>query len=441
MLNQGGASLTFSQIQSNLPVGTSVAALIATAKVNGDTLTAPVSVTANRDMRKLLFSETGVALSSTPGWSRLSRTVRVTDNFGLSSAWSASSDQPWLTISRSGAQLTLSANPSSLPADALSYATVTLSSGDAGVAVPEALRVAVWKGSTTPTAITRVARQYAHIRLDPIRPYLYAHNRGTAIDVYNVYTGAQIGSINNVGASLGDMSVRQNGDALYTFDTANRVIVVVDLRTMAVAHTLPMPRAVTRWDKLMSIRPNGVELLATSSDNEVYLASTGARVTRLPGNPMSVSSDGKRYFSLGWAHALDYSAMAGGTLFDNFRSYEGALDIAVNGDGTRLYIATGNPFPCREIDVVEHTTLATLNAPEYGTNIEVGSDGRVYCGTHNPGGDDVWIYRPDNTLARSYRLAAPGAQLVYASLGVTGDGFVMVASSETPELIFVPVGP
>ena len=78
-----------------------------------------------------MLDETAVALSATPGWSRLSRNIKIQYNFGLDGAWSASSDQAWLKVTASGRTtganlLSITADPASLPVDRISYATITL---------------------------------------------------------------------------------------------------------------------------------------------------------------------------------------------------------------------------------------------------------------------------------------------------------------------------
>src|SRR5690606_10654871 len=127
------STLTLSADPTRAPLGSSSVVLNLQAKVNGDTVTNAVAVTINRDQRKILPSVTGIAMVSAPGWSRLSREVTVSDNYAGNATWSAASDSGWLGVTRSGNSLTLQADPSSLPADTISYATVTLTPGDADI--------------------------------------------------------------------------------------------------------------------------------------------------------------------------------------------------------------------------------------------------------------------------------------------------------------------
>ncbi|XYJ11685.1 BACON domain-containing protein [Telluria sp. B2] len=442
-VSQTGASVNFSQILGALPTGTSVAALTATAKVNGDVLTTPITVTANRDAHKLLFSETGVAFASTPTWSRLSRTVTVSDNFGQASGWSASSDQPWLALSRNGKQLTLSANPASLPDNAISYATVKLMSDDTTISTAETLRVALWKGSTTPGSIKKLNKSYMHLKTDPIRPYLYANAGGTGIDVYNVYTAALVGTIGNLGGALGEMSVSQNGATLYAYDTANRNIVVIDLATMTKTATWPLASSIDHFSKLLAVRPNGVQLVI-ARDGMAYDAATGLAVGTTGINPVAATTDGKRTYSAGGVgFDIDFSAMAGGTLFSKLAGSNAGDDVAVSGDGSRLYMASGAPYRCRRISPTDFSEIGNLPGGEhYPNNVEVGSDGRVYCGISGwYSSADVWVHSAEGAILNSFKFAGYAQALTAGSMQISGDGLIMVGQTDDPFLVFVPVGP
>ena len=65
-----------------------------TATVNGDVVVRDVPVEFNLDTHRLIASENGVALVTTPSptWRRLAHTVSVRSNLGLPVAWNATSD-------------------------------------------------------------------------------------------------------------------------------------------------------------------------------------------------------------------------------------------------------------------------------------------------------------------------------------------------------------
>lgn len=79
---------------------------------------------------------------------------------------------------------------------------------------PERVRVAFGKGEATPTSITKQASTYSKFVSDPIRPYAYAHGRGSAIDIFNVYTAQKIGTIPDVASGLGSRQLVISGDGL-----------------------------------------------------------------------------------------------------------------------------------------------------------------------------------------------------------------------------------
>lgn len=456
-VNQGGSSIVFSQISANQPVGTSTSTLTASAQVNGDTISVPVTVVAQRDTRKLLFSEVGIGLSSTPGWSRLYRKVTVRDNFGLTPAWTASSDKAWLAVQRSGNELTLTADPSTLPVNTISYATVSLASEN-GIQTPETLQVAIWKGSSTPAATTKITKTYTHLRTDPIRPLLYANNGASNIDVYNIYTATQVGTISNLGGALGDMAISPNGRSLYTYDTANRNIVVVDLATQMKKASWAMAAAATQGSALLAMRPNGVEIVA-AADGKAYLASTGAVAGALPtGSSMAASSDGTRLYlqDSGYSPAsvraisVDYAATGGGTLFaasagaaSFINGASNGQDIAVSADGTRLYVASGAPYRCSSVKPSDLSFIGSLSGGDaYPNNVEVGSDGRVYCGISGwYSSGDVWLHDANGVMIKSFKFAGYAKNLITGTLGISADGLMMVGQTDDPVLVFVPVGP
>lgn len=456
-VNQTGTPLTISPVAANAAYGTTSATVTATALVNGDTLTAPINLTINRDRRKLLFSEVGVAFSSTPNWSRLSRKVTVKDNYGLSSTWTASSDKAWLTVAKVGNELTLTANPATLASDATDFATVTLSSTDGSITTTEPLRVGIWKGSVTPSAITKLTKTYSALKGDPIRPYVYAHNAAGSIDVYNVYTATLDRTIANLGASLGEMAISPSGDHLYTYDVTNRNIIQVDLRTMTKSATWPLTSAVNAFSQLIAIRPNGVDIVL-AADGNAYLASSGQVVGRPGiGGAMAATADGSRVFSLtmgmspasAYSYSMDYADMGGGTVFSANLKYtwdvnaSNGQDIAVSADGTRLYTASGWPYRCGSVNPTDLSFIGALpGGDSYPNNIEVGSDGRVFCGISGwYSTQDVWVHSAQGAMLAGYKFAGYARNLIERTMVVSGDSTIIVGLTDDPVLAFIPIGP
>jgi hypothetical protein len=456
-VDQTGTSLTFTPDAAAAPLGTSTAALNLAATVNGDAPKQALTVTIHKDQRKLLAAETGVAFSSTPQWSRLSRTIKISDNFGIDAGWSASSDRAWLSVTAGGrtpggaGTLILSANPAALPDDQVSYATVTLASSAAGVIAPETIRVALWKGTVTPQAKLTVAQAYTNVVTDPIRPFAYLHNSAASIDVYNVYTGIKIATLASLGAALGDMAISPNGDTLYVFDTTNRNIVLVDLASLAKRGSWPLATSVDKSTRMLAMRPNGVNIVVTST-NGSYLASTGASLggPRL-GGEIGASGDSRRLFvNSSSAYSVDYSEMLGGMLvFARYASLAPSTSqgsagaVSANLDGTRVYTANGAPYRCTGYSGDNGSEIGFLPGGDaYPNNVKVASDGRIFCGIFGwYSSADVWVHRPDGSLQTSFKFAGYAQALLTRQMAVSGDALMMVALTDDPRLVFVPVGP
>ncbi len=454
-IGQAGATVLFNKMQT-APVGTSSTTLTFTSKVNGDTVTAALPVTVNRDERKLVLDETAVSLVSTPGWSRLARTIKLHDNFRFDGAWSASSDQPWLSVTASGSSaganaLNISADPASLPTDRISYATITLTAS-AGVTAPEVIKVALWKGSTTPASPIRIATKYSNMVIDPLRPLVYVNN-GSVVDVYNVYTGVRVNSLAAVGAALGAMAVSPNGDFLYTFDTANRAITVVNLANYGKVATWAMPGTsgpATADSRMVVMRPNGVEVVITNNHGS-YLASSGAQIGTLAiGGDLAASGDSQRLFNSGaGAYSVDYAAVNGGSLLltkyaNGSGSYYGTNTVAANFTGSKVYIPGGSTSRCTAYSGDDGTEIGALPGPDSSpNNVKVASDGRIFCGIgyNYYGTADVWINRPDGTVQTSLKFTNSGRSLQPRLMAVSADAMMLIGVTDDPSLVFVPVGP
>lgn len=449
-VNQDGTEVVFTPNPGRVQTGTQTAMLTATVKVNGDTLTAPLALTINHDQLKILPSLTAVPMVSTPGWSNLTRTLTVEDNFNAATAWTASSDQSWLTLGVNGRQLTLTANPATLPTDAISYATVTLHATASGAATPESVRVAIWKGSSSPTATTNIAVPYRLLIADPMRPLLYAHNGAGSIDVYNVYTAQKTATISGLGTTLGEMAASPNGDRLYVYDLSTRSVVVVNLNTLARENSWPLGYFIDESVHLLAIRPNGVEMIMMGN-GDVISPDTGKVLgnTGILNGVFAASADGKnvyvrntalRYFS------VDYSAMGGGTLLSVQNAiapdyaYTPTADMALKADGSGLYIGTTSVLTgCTTLNPL---TLGGVAGYRFApTAVRVDLLNRLYCGAANT----VMMYRLNGTSVigtSSYNFSPiSGTDLLPRQMAVSADGMFIAGLTRNPFLAIVPVGP
>jgi hypothetical protein len=452
-VNETGSTITVTPDAAAAPVGSTSVVLTPQASVNGDTVSTPLTLTINRDQQKILPSTTGVAFVSTPAWSRLRTTVTVSDNFGEATGWSAASNAAWLSVSRSGNTLTLQADPALVADGATSIATVTLSPANSGVTAPETIRVGFYKGAT-PAALTKLSVDYHTLVADPIRPLVYVHKGGTTLDIYNVYTAQKTGSV-SLGAALGDMSVSRNGARLYAYDTANRKVVVLDLDRLTPLADLLLDEAASGYDRLLSVRPNGVEVLLTSSG--AYRVSDGKRLStgRFGGSEMAASLDGKRLYSQNSGispssaslTALDYSAMGGGSLLVSSgvagtSGGSNGRDVAVSPDGARVYLANGHPYRCSIFDANLRSVGDLPGGEPYPNNVEVDVYGRAYCGLQGPYTEyDIWLHDANGAFVKGFKFAGYARGLLARQMAVTGDGMMVIALSEDPLMGIMAVGP
>lgn len=456
-------STTFSLTPNanEISVGSTIKTMKVIAKVNGDIASANLNLTINRDERKINSSRTGVAFTSTPGWTRLTQMITLRDNFNLGVTWKASSDQAWLsvpasgTIGKEGSQVTLTANADSLIANTINYATITFTPDDTTIPTIK-VKAAIWKGSTTPTTMVKLPLNYSKIIADTIRPYVYANSGTSSIDVYHVYSGQKIANINNLGGALGDMAVSANGDYLYVLNSAAKELITVDLLTMQKKTAWTLNYAVSQSTHLISINPNGKETIAVS-DGSVYTPEGATLSKNGFHGVMSATSDGRAVYiqdeglspSSISGYDVDYSAISGGmfmvkNLGGNWsvNNSSNGTDIAVSQDGSRVYMASGAPYRCSRVDPRNLTFIGSLPGGDaYPNNVEVGSDGRVYCGISGWYSTyDVWMHSADGVMLKGYKFAGYAKALKPRQLVISPDGLIMIALTDDPLLVFNPIG-
>lgn len=457
-VGQSGTTLALAPNPAGVVPGSSTAVVSMSATVNGDTVQLPLTLNLNADQRRLLPSAWGVSLASTPTGAVLSRTLTISDNFAGTLAWTAVSDSSWLAVTASGStagssSLVLSADPAALPADTLSYANVTVSTATTGVE-PAVVRVALWKSASGLAATTTLPLNFSNLVADRIRPYVYANNGGTSIDVFNAYTAQKVTTITGVGAALGQMSVAPDGRRLYALDTAARSMAVVDLASLAKAATWPLDNAVDTGTAVLAIRPNGVELVLVG-DGTAYVGgrSLGRSQVSGVGGPLVATADSRNVYNLGARFTVDYSAMSGGALFASLangldsNSGGNETDVAVSPDGSRIYAASGGGvnvpgrYRCASIDAGGAFVGALPGGDAYPNNVEVTIDGRAICGISGwYATSDFWVHSPDGALLQGYKVAGYARAMKDRQMVVTPDGLVVVALTDDPLIAFVPIG-
>ncbi|GAA5162629.1 YncE family protein [Viridibacterium curvum] len=411
----------------------------------------PVSVTV--DTHKLVASEVGIAFARTPDWSRLSRTITLRDNLTWAN-WTATSNQPWLTVTPSGyyngysdSSLTLTANVAGLASDQFHRATVTISAANG--ALPETIEVGLWNGSTTPGSQTIINGSFVNVVADPVRPRIYTHTGGNSISAYNTYLGTIAGSI-SLSGNAGAMEVSADGKRLFAVQGTN--ISVIDLDSLAVIATWANT---TSSDTLRYARPNGEGLLIASG-GRVFKVGTGSVLsTNAPAGPaLAVSPDSSYLFSQDTGispgsfsrYSIDYSdASSNGFIINSAGSGSGGSnckDIAVTRNSQYVLTACGAPYSFARFSYSSLGSAGTLAANPYPNNVKAASDGRIFAASANYyDSADFWVYGADGTLQKSFLVRGYAKEIRDRQLVPSGDALMAAAITLEPALHLIPVGP
>lgn len=447
-------TVTLTPNASGLTGGTRNGFLNLSVQVNGDTVPADLPVTFNLESHKLLVDGNGVAFAKTPTLSKLTQTLKVRDNLGLATSWTAAKTQLWLTVTGSGTagdSLVLIADPTGLATDTLYLDTVTITSPDTSVENTEKVRVGLWVGAADPTATSiSVATATANIAADPIRPYAYATIGGN-IGVYNTYTGSLVTTITNVSSgAVGFMTVSHDGSTLYAFDIPNSKIVPVNLDTQAAG----TPFSITSVNPLEVIdytRTNGVELILSGSAGQIFNAQTGAPfpstfaantivAASRGGTRMCTVNAGSSPYSIS-CPTLDFTSLNGGHLLvgNTFQVSGGAgsfgNDLVLRADGAILYVASGAVTELSAYSTAGQNPAyaGAANSPHptglHPNNAEIAADGRLFASAANPvfNPADVWVFDANGTPLTTLKIAAGGInQILDRQLRISGDGIRLI---------------
>jgi hypothetical protein len=447
-------------------VGSRAATVQVSAQVNGDALSHAVTVNVNADQRRLLASEWGVAFSTSPLGTTVSRTVTVRENFGGPVGWTASSDAAWLQVTAGGntssgaSSLVLTADPTKAPLEATSLARVTIHSATPGVE-DAVIRVGLWRSATGLSTIKSLNAPYYQVVADKVRPYVYGRSI-SGVDVLNAHTGQKVGSLSGVTGSWMPMSVSADGSRLYVLN--QNTIVVVNLDTLAQVETWTLVKPMSISGPVLlaieAARVNGVDVVLLN-DGQAYARgrSLGKGFAFGLGGPMTVSADGRNLLDVSMRYALDFSEMSGGMLFvsplnnANSRSTSHLLDVTLAGDGHHAYAAGGGGvtapdntflgYHCAAFDAQTSEFYGLLLAVAYPNNVEVTRDGRVMCGVQQANGAfDFRLYTAAGVLIKSYKVAQLyNGELRDQQLVASADGFMVTAVTNDGYISFVPIGP
>lgn len=411
--------------------------------IHDDDTQEQITVAVHFDVEKVRMygSMQSIALASLPTNSKLTQTITVKNSRALEQiAWTASSDQSWLSVTPSGigdAYLTFTANPAVLATDTTHYATVSLGSADPSVGTAQSIRVAFWVGSGAPAASAEVVAPYREVAADPLRPVIYTHNGGSDVDIYNIYTHVLLGTISGVAAQAGPMQVSADGTYLFVRDKLAGTVLRIELDHVQNRAALNIDGAA-----FTELRSNGYSLLM-SSTGHVFDAADGLQLRTIAGwlafplnaNFRAVASNDGNIGLLEEApvarNRISYSATYSGQGSDGFVyfNFEGndyhdyARDIAMAPSGNFGYVAGRS-----SISLGSGPKLYAfgwfpidLNTTADPTNVEIGFDDTIA----GSAGTTLWIYNNDRTLRLSS--SVNGSDILERQLTISADGKIVAA--------------
>ena len=258
-------------------------------------------------------------------------------------------------------------------------------------------------------------------------------NTGTAIEVYNAYTGALVRTLPT--AIPGFMTFRDEGNVLFVGDSSTGKIWMIDPQTGSASLSFqtsagPNPNA-TLW--MAYARPDARPVLFSGWTGEAFDANN---TDKLPGDihgrgQIVTSKDGRRIYvqtaglsptPMSLTH-LRYSTfnsvgLVVGDTVDWSGHFEPVYvspgngeDLAITEDDTHVYRANGAPYGFGVIDPDTLVGQLLLDAAAYPAAVECGWRG--YCfGTAGPTNpqQDVWIYDANEQYVGGMNL---GSQELY----------------------------
>ena len=106
----------------------------------------------------------------------------------------------------------------------------------------------------------------SNLATSPVEPIVAIGTGGSNVPIYNVYTGALVRTLANVGGATGPMVFSEDGRTLFVYDSTNLVVNQVDSGTGAQVATYSSSFATGlsgSGDAITVMHPNGYPMLMT----------------------------------------------------------------------------------------------------------------------------------------------------------------------------------
>lgn len=176
--------------------GLQQANIILTEKSTGASKSLPVEL--GLDNVYLFADQANIAFTATKNIQATTKTVTISTNKALPFAWQASADASWLTltINESSNKIAISADPSSVPINEISTATITVSATDDDTVINEVITVNLYRSDLTSdnNRIEEVLVNTNSVTVSPTLPYLY-FAQDNQLKVYHQYSAQLLQSI------------------------------------------------------------------------------------------------------------------------------------------------------------------------------------------------------------------------------------------------------
>lgn len=412
LVSSAGATFTLDAGGVQLAAGTYTGSVNLQVTVNGNVLQSTIPVTLNYESNRLLVSATGVAFSSFPARQVLTRTLRVfntRDTTGV--PWTATDDQPWLTVTSSGVTsdgLVLTADATGLAAGQY-FANVTVASPEPSVANQETVRVGLTVGAVNPQATIDIATSAPFgIVTSPVEPLAFVLTH-TSVLVYDINTGALLRTLTGSFTNAESLTISDDGRTIYVVNTAGTAFSVsaLDSTTGAVVGSYTYSVGFSSQPPAIQYARPGAHpmLLDTVMSHAVDLVTGATSVHTMEGPSAAIRADQRLIYmqnagvSSAWIKAYRATYTAFGSV--GFRLVEVAFnngvadsrgfgrDVALSPDEGELYAAAGL------LDVLDGTTLVkqgSVTVPQFVNNVETCWSGLVAANGGRDVGGDIWVF-------------------------------------------------
>jgi len=170
--------------------------LTLTEKTSGDQKVIPIEL--GLDNIYLFANQANIAFVATANKQQLSKTIKINSNSLTPVSWTATTDATWLSLapSANGNELTITADPASIPINSEASANIIISDSANSTTKSETVKVNLYRSDqlTSTHQITNIVINNNAMAASPLHPLVYV-GVNNELRVYQQYTGELIKKI------------------------------------------------------------------------------------------------------------------------------------------------------------------------------------------------------------------------------------------------------